>query len=486
VGEGAVAPKGVVHVRVDPSVLAIPANAFADRYDLELVELHDAVESFGECAFQICGFTKFRCPPLVTTLPSGTFYFCRQMFSLELPENIIEVEFLAFELCRSLRNVAFAMNTACYRETGHAFQLCGDLLQIFGTAEAIVNAIKIRFVELPIHSKIYYNQMSTEIIQNAIIVGGKLDPTGLHQDCLGMTPLHILACSTVQCLEVYRIMINNYPENLIVADAWGALPLLYAVWGDAPFGDAPFGDAPSEIVQFLVNSYQSLYPDHEFDWSEMVITLGRAEASVAVITNLIHVKQSLSPSYNIDWDRILGVLAVLYSCRAPSKIFCYLTRYSISTRVDAIGIRHFRNAMADDWAGKEHYFIKRQAWRDETLAKLEYYESEYRKLKEMTSLLELALWKARISSLDLGKVIGGGNKKFKVDQSDFRLQCRVSCGADHVVENVWPYLLPPDFVRSQIDDDDDDNDDDNDNVEDDDDSFDNDSDEDEDNDDIED
>ena len=39
VGEGAVAPKGVVRVRVDPSVLAIPASAFADRFDLKLVEL---------------------------------------------------------------------------------------------------------------------------------------------------------------------------------------------------------------------------------------------------------------------------------------------------------------------------------------------------------------------------------------------------------------------------------------------------------------
>ena len=29
-------------------------------------------------------------------------------------------------------------------------------------------------------------------------------------------------------------MVEKYPENLIVEDAWGALPLLYAVWGDAP------------------------------------------------------------------------------------------------------------------------------------------------------------------------------------------------------------------------------------------------------------
>jgi len=77
-------------------------------------------------------------------------------------------------------------------------------------------------------------------------------------------------------------MINNYPENLIVKDACGALPLLYSIWGDAP----------NEIVNFLVNSYESLYPDHEFDWSEMVITLGQKSISVAVITNLIRVQQS--------------------------------------------------------------------------------------------------------------------------------------------------------------------------------------------------
>jgi hypothetical protein len=33
---------------------------------------------------------------------------------------------------------------------------------------------------------------------------------------------------------------------------------------------------------------------------------------------------------------------------------------------------------------------------------------------------------------------------------EFRLQCRISCGADHVVNNLWPYLLPPIFLRSYV------------------------------------
>ena len=87
----------------------------------------------------------------------------------------------------------------------------------------------------------------------------KLDPSGSQQDCLGMTPLHILACSTVLSIDLYKVLVTNYPENLVVEDRWGAVPLLYAVWGDAP----------DEIVQFLVESYQNI-PSYEPNWNKMV------------------------------------------------------------------------------------------------------------------------------------------------------------------------------------------------------------------------
>ena len=73
-------------------------------------------------------------------------------------------------------------------------------------------------------------------------------------------------------------------------------------------------------------------------------------------------------------------------------------------------------------------------------------------------MLELAMWKIKIyDSKDHGNAMGDCNKKLKMDLADYRLQCRISCGADHVVENVWPYLLPPDFLRSNIDKDNSDN-----------------------------
>jgi hypothetical protein len=367
---------------------------------------------------------------------------------LELPERIFDVDYQAFGDCHSLRNIALARNTVVDES---AFYACLDLLHIFGTKEAIVNALRNRFAGLPVHSIIYYKSyypISLEEIRNKIegIQYANIR-SGVRQDCLGMTPLHILACSTVQCLEVYQLIVEKYPENLIVEDAWGAVPLLYAVWGDAP----------NETVQFLVNSYQSLFPNHQFDWNDMLITLGRANASKVVIQNLLDIQQTLYPMYNIDWDQVLGVLAVPTEWNEPHvnpKTFCSLTRCSIATRVNAIGVKHFRNAMdADSWMGHKFNF-NRQAWYTETLTKLEYYESEYQRLKESTSLLEFALWKIRMnnSSFIHGNVINRCNKKLKMDTSEFKLQCRVSCGADYVIQNVWPFLLPPDFVRSYVDD----------------------------------
>jgi hypothetical protein len=124
----------------------------------------------------------------------------------------------------------------------------------------------------------------------------------------------------------------------------GALPLLYAFWGDAPI----------EIVNFLIHRYQSLYPNHEFDWSDMLITLGQANAPVAVIRNLLDVQHTLSPGYNIDWDQILVELSTAASTNEPfasSATFCFLTRCSIAARVSAIGVKHFRDNMSDYWMG---------------------------------------------------------------------------------------------------------------------------------------
>jgi hypothetical protein len=471
-------PRYVVGVRVDPSVTSIPAHAFSYRNKLTEVELceglveiglgsfgycghsiskiiipnslrriyahvfsgslrcpiplHDGIESIGAYAFCGCIFTNFRVPSLITVIPWSMLSNCKSTFSVEIPLTVTEISYQAFLRCHCLRNIAFPPNV----DVGDDILIhATDLLQLFGSIAEILRNLKLRFDELPVHSTVYYQLYNQGVLQCLITSGNELDPTGNQQDCLGMTPLHILACSSVHDLELYCVIVAKYPANLITVDAWGAVPLLYAIWGDAPV----------EIVNFLIDSYQSLYPDHEFDWTDMVITLGRANAPVYVIQNLLDVQHTLSPGYNIDWDQILEELATATSDDEPfasPATFCFLTRCSIATRVSAIGVKHFRDNMADYWMGDKDNDFNRDIWRNETLTKLVYYESEYQKLKESTSLLELAIWKMNIdaSKIDNSLVMGDDNM----------LECRTNCGADFVIENVLPYLLPPNFVRSYV------------------------------------
>ena len=74
------------------------------------IRLHDGIESIGASAFAVCIFTNFRVPPLITVIPDAMLGGCKSTFSLELPENVMEIESGAFAYCYCLRNVAFPPN----------------------------------------------------------------------------------------------------------------------------------------------------------------------------------------------------------------------------------------------------------------------------------------------------------------------------------------------------------------------------------------
>jgi hypothetical protein len=152
-----------------------------------------------------------------------------------------------------------------------------------------------------------------------------------------MTPLHILTCSSVHDIDVYRVIVDKYPTNLITEDGRGALPLLCAFWGAAP----------TEILQFLLKSYQSLYPDHLFNWTMMVETMGRCDTPKKSIENLLCVKQVHFPSQPIDWDHLLDEFASS-SLHSSFKSTCtermrYLFNCGMSDHVEALPFKVWRD-----------------------------------------------------------------------------------------------------------------------------------------------
>jgi len=435
-GEGGPSfPCDAVRVRVHPSVTVIPGNAFCHS-QLKEVELHDGIESIEQYAFSYCHkFSAFRTPPLVTLVSKGVFAACN-IFSLELNESTVFIDGWAFSSCHSLRNIAFPPNAEIHENafSNNPSEQSKDLKKVFGLTEQIINAVKHRFDNLPIHKMLYYQSyqpVTLDQLNSAInmrsgqsrSLRAKLNPTGKQQDCLGMTPLHILACSTVQNLQLYKVLIEKYPETLITEDRWGALPLLYAVWGNAP----------SEVIQYLVERYLSIYSNYEFNWNDMVETLMKANAPKETIQNLLEVRKESFPSQLVRWNTFIERAVTDFF---PNDTFIYLVQSSIATRIDAIGLKLWRDDISHIHCRKQHYYQyhKRREYLVEVETKLVHYETEYHKLKEATSILELALWKHKMNDLQ--------GKKRKRDEAGVREQSRISCGADIVIEHMLPYLLP--------------------------------------------
>jgi hypothetical protein len=380
---GAEIPRDVARVRVDSSVTSIPRFVFAGRRKLAEVELceglveigqssfmfcehsitkinipnslrtigiqafwnslrcpfrlHDGIESIGIAAFFGCIFTNFRVPSFITVIPDQMLSSCKSLFSLELPEIVLEIGSGAFKSCYCLRNVAFPPNGVFGNNIFLDNEMdiitdLRDLQLLFSSVTEIIWALQHRFDGLPIHSLVYYQSYQQGVLQILVdimnmrycqrqTIGSKLDPTGNQQDCLGMTPLHILTCSSVHSLEIYRLIVEHYPANLITEDRWGALPLLYACWGAAP----------TEIIQFLIISYRSLYPDHVLNWTMMVETMWNTGTPKECIVCLLCVKQKHFPEQPLNWDRLLFKIAnsLLVSIGALSQRFLFQERMCI-------------------------------------------------------------------------------------------------------------------------------------------------------------
>jgi hypothetical protein len=74
---------------------------------------------------------------------------------------------------------------------------------------------------------------------------------------------------------------------------------------------------------------------------------------------------------------------------------------------------------------------------------MEHYKTEHKMLvKEAMTLLELALWKAKLLNETEEKKcnVDEVRKKAKIDTEAARKENRVTCGASIVIKNVLPFL----------------------------------------------
>jgi demethoxyubiquinone hydroxylase (CLK1/Coq7/Cat5 family) len=74
-------------------------------------------------------------------------------------------------------------------------------------------------------------------------------------------------------------------------------------------------------------------------------------------------------------------------------------------------------------------------------SKLDYFDKELHQLKQVTTILEIALWKMKINENSHQDMATQSQKKTKTDDLSSRQQCCLTCGADAVIGHLLPFLI---------------------------------------------
>jgi len=454
--------ESLVSVNLPSSLKVVGMAAFQSCGVLNEIHMPDTIQRIEEEAFSGCNLQNFRLPPLLTNVDVNIVGYNDSLVSLELPENL--------EACTargptsrpeivprlaSLRNVTFPSEVE-----PNVLEDSADLLVAFPDCNG-VEALQHRFDDLLIHKICYYqsyhdNESTLQNLKREINpwtskFPGQLNTTGKQQDCLGMTPLHILACSTKPTIEMYRLLIDKYPEALIMKDKWGDIPLLYSFWCNAS----------TEVVDLLVESYKSLHREYEFDWKGMIQTLAKRNVPLTNIQKLVNTQQSSYPDQKCDMQGLVVELAASDTAaeverrrqrnnNAPStsiETFRYLLRISISKRLESLDVNRWFDELENNISSFRDNHEDEEATmnRDRDTQALYDRLATYESIKEGTTIIELVLWKANIDD--------SRNKRARISEDisySYRDQSRINCGADIVMRSVLPYLTPKPLARKEL------------------------------------
>lgn len=459
-------PKTVTHVRVQPTLEFIPESAFRDLKQLATVNIHkpvrvierraffscrslrevslpstvkvigdhafrscfpsgslslpEGLETIGKWAFRQCEFRSMRIPESVEEVTEASFSNCSKLLSCEISGKMMQIRDGAFSYCQRLRNIAIGKNTKmCKRR---AFGGCQDLLDLFHSEDALVEALKHRFDGLPLHKTCYYQSFTPDIDMNQMLDMNSGE--GSRQDCLGMTPLHILVLSSRQYIQMYQGLIEHSLSDLVTLDRWGEIPLNYACHNDVPI----------DILRCLLETHLSIFHTEHLNWGRLVDILCSTGASLEKLQLVLEAQQRYSPNERFDWGKILETTL---PSNADAETTRFLFESSIHRRLNHLGLEKWREGVIKE-VSKMEDFSNRQACSEVMQEKLVVMER-----KEILSLVEQSVWKYRmIRGGDDNVKMGSEEEELFATRSNpyWRELCRVKCGADIVVSNVLPFL----------------------------------------------
>jgi hypothetical protein len=176
----------------------------------------------------------------------------------------------------------------------------------------------------------------------------------------------------------------------------------------------------------------------------MVETMGRTDTPKERIENLLRVRQTHFPEQPLDWEYLLDKFAeptvIPFSDMLQERLK-FLFMCGMTERVKALAFKVWRDHITtmiqtSNFKALGGNFILRSIQE-----KLAYFEDVLPRLKEVTTLLELAIWMMKMNEKIHQDMDIQSQKRSKTGESSTRHQCRVICGADVVIGHVLPFLV---------------------------------------------
>jgi hypothetical protein len=441
-------------MKIPPNVTTIDEEAFSRCDSLREVQLNNVLNTLGEDAFSNSDYLYFiEIPGSIAMVSSGTFYNCTSLKMVVLNEGTTLIDEVAFGHCDTLLGITIPStvnsialdafnesnllrNVSISPASNLTQEIFEHVLPTLSNMDITLDMIMHRFDELPLH-KYCYDSYSTRAIQSVANASSegfnqavtRLPEHGLNQDCLGMTPLHILACSSNgQGIEVFQCMIDKYPNALLIEDCWGDLPLNYALYAEAPI----------EVINFLFKTHRQMWGDMPFDFGDMIQTVAHI-AYPDYVRDVIRAQRAHFPSLVIDWQRLvneimesvdIGTFRVLVETSVSSRSVCMSEEHRsiIDARVCEFEDENDNAILEGDDDEAERRIVHSYVEIRTMISNYALLYNEF--LVQATTILELVLWKAAIlrSSQD--------------NQARSRVECRADAGccAEVVIKGVLTFL----------------------------------------------
>jgi len=382
----------LLRITIPSTVTSIEGRAFHLCRSLKEVHLFEGLRTIGECAFASCGLSRITIPATVSYFGEFAFGGCKTLIGVHLCEGIHSLGEYAFDGCHSLLRINLPSTLLdvgdfdCTLLRNVAIARSITLEQgIFGASFREVNCtldmLRSRFDDLPVHEVCFFHShpaMNTtnqgELLQNNL---RQLATQSSIIDCLGMTPLHVLACSAHHDLRLYQCISEIYPDAIITRDIWGETPLEYVL----------LSEAPTEILHFCLETWKrsSVLP---FDLSTMISRLDDVCKSGDYVRQVIQAQRTYFPGLDINWREMLN--ARTFSLR----IYGVIVEASFSNQYNCMSTEQRREI--DHFLESETFVRGHREFRYGELRRMiTQFIQEHREFLIIAStMLELALWKS--------------------------------------------------------------------------------------------